>query len=154
MIVIPIFTARKRSDGASLPGPGAADVAAPPPAPETPSPAPETPSPEECPPPVVERQERRTGTAKEASIACRSCGVPLGLDAAPIRLTVSHALLRCNACGAELRVRRNDAFRHAEGQVAWGFASYAAETTDEADEPETNRRRGPLASLFRRGEQS
>jgi DNA-directed RNA polymerase subunit RPC12/RpoP len=156
MIVVPIFDPgnwreKARSSGAPEEGSGPADATVPAPPLETEEEEEE--EGEEEKPPVVEREERRDpGAATTHSIPCRDCGQQLDLGDGGMRLTVTHAVIRCPACSAEVRVRRNDAFRATGSAVAWGFASYAEESTDEVTPPDTTPSRGRLARLWNRGE--
>jgi hypothetical protein len=76
--------------------------------------------------------ERRDPEQKSTSLTCLACNECMSLDPERMRLTVTHAVVWCPACGAEMPARRSDAYRGAADTVAWGFAIYAGETPEAA----------------------
>jgi hypothetical protein len=76
--------------------------------------------------------ERRDPEHKTTSLTCLACNECVPLDPERMRLTVSHAVVCCPACGAETPARRADAYRGAVDAVAWGFAVYAGEAPEAA----------------------
>lgn len=101
--------------------------------------------------------ERRDPEQKSTSLTCLACNECMPLDPERMRLTVTHAVVCCPACGAETPARRSDAYRGAVDAVAWSFAIYAGEAPEaaptvgpeprvvEAEPPPTN-----AAELLRR----
>jgi DNA-directed RNA polymerase subunit RPC12/RpoP len=61
---------------------------------------------------------RNPDSPSSTYVACRTCGMRLPFQPGQMRLTPTHAELRCAACGAEVRVRRSDAEREPEGSIA------------------------------------
>jgi hypothetical protein len=76
--------------------------------------------------------ERRDPEQKSTSLTCLACNECMPLDPERMRLTITHAVVCCRACGAEMPARRSDAYRGAVDTVAWGFAIYAGETPEAA----------------------
>jgi len=110
------------------------------------------------PPPVVEpavpdipepvqaaRVERRRGRGREPT-ACRACGAAIPLASSSVRLWWTHASTSCPSCGAEVRVRRQDAFRTTDHAVPWTFTCYREDEDEEEVRPDP----APARRLLRR----
>ena len=103
------------------------------------------------PPPFAEQApaliERRNPRQRRADIQCRACGNELTLQPGNMRLTWTHALVRCSSCRAEVHVRRSDAYKGVDTDLPWSFAAYV----DDQPEPSVPEPRpAGLGRLFRR----
>lgn len=91
--------------------------------------------------------ERRSPRQRRAHIECRTCGNEVTLQPGSMRLTWTHALLRCPSCHAEVHVRRGDAYRGFDADLPWSFAAYVDDQPEpSAPEP----KRAGAKRLFRR----
>jgi hypothetical protein len=53
-------------------------------------------------------ERRRIGTGQVSHVACRSCFAPVPLDPAAMTTSAFGVVLRCQACGRLVPVRRYD----------------------------------------------
>jgi hypothetical protein len=91
--------------------------------------------------------ERRSPRHRRADIACRACGKAVTLQPGNMRLTWTHALLRCPSCRAEVHVRRSDAYKGVDTDLPWSFAAYVDDQPEpSAPEPQA----AGMRRLFRR----
>jgi transcription elongation factor Elf1 len=74
---------------------------------------------------VKDMDRRSPDRPTSAYVACRTCGTRLPLQPGQMRLTSTHAVLCCAACGAQVRVRRSDGERDADVSVAKAVATAA-----------------------------
>ncbi len=81
------------------------------------------------------REERRQGRSSRAHTSCQACGASVELDPRKMRLRWTHAALTCPSCGAEVRARRDDAFRNTDTQFPWTFTCYGADGEEETSAP-------------------
>jgi len=67
-------------------------------------------------------------------VVCGNCGQRAALEPGQMRITSTHAVLRCLACDAEVRVRRSDADRESAGTIARSVQRAKAAVADPYDE--------------------
>jgi len=76
---------------------------------------------------MEERRGRRSGQVTD--VTCRACDASVLLNPAKMVRKPTHAELRCQACGAVVRVRQTDVMRSSEG--TWTFESSTGEAEPE-----------------------